>query len=139
MVIAAGAAGPARNTWLSGAGWWDGRERAGSSAGPRAGCSSPTAYMMLVTCNTQGELTALERGLHALHRPEGMDVKAYAASIGRARTTVQRETYAAAVASAVPINGHELDDFSTHMVEIHAAPAWLWPTLVAAMLPSTRR
>jgi hypothetical protein len=25
-----------------------------------------TAYMMLVTCNTQGELTALERGLHAL-------------------------------------------------------------------------
>jgi hypothetical protein len=24
------------------------------------------------------------------------------------------------------------------LVEIHAAPAWLWPALVAAMLPSTR-
>ena len=39
--------------------------------------------MMLATCNTQGELTALERGVHALH--SGMDVKAYAASVGMSR------------------------------------------------------
>jgi hypothetical protein len=91
-----------------------------------------TAYMMLVTCNAQGELSALEKGMHALR--SGMDVKAYAASVGRARTTVQREAYAAEVASAVPIDGHELDQLSTHLVEIHAAPQWLWPALVRALL-----
>jgi len=64
----------------------------------------------------------------------GMDVKAYAASVGRARTTVQREAYAAEVASAVPINGHELDQLSTHLVEIHAARRWLWPALVHGMV-----
>jgi len=59
-----------------------------------------TAYMMLATCNAQGELSALERGTHALN--SGMDVKAYAASVGRARTTVHDEVYAAEVARAVP-------------------------------------
>jgi hypothetical protein len=54
-----------------------------------------TAYMMLVTCNTQGELTALERGLHALR--SGMDVKAYAASVGRKQRTVYNEAQAAEV------------------------------------------
>jgi hypothetical protein len=44
------------------------------------------AYMLLVTSNAQGELSALERGLHALN--SGMDVKAYAGSVGRARTTI---------------------------------------------------
>jgi hypothetical protein len=58
---------------------------------------------MLVTCNTQGQLTALERGLHALHRPEGMDVKAYAESVGRENQyrNVVNEVYAAEVAALV--------------------------------------
>jgi len=56
--------------------------------------------LMLATCNAQGELSALERGTHALN--SGMDVKAYAASVGRARTTVHDEVYAAEVARAVP-------------------------------------
>jgi len=38
-----------------------------------------TAYMMLVTCNAQGELSALERGMHALR--SGMDVKACGSTV----------------------------------------------------------
>jgi hypothetical protein len=58
-----------------------------------------TAYMELVRANAQSELTARERGMHALH--SGMDVKAYAESVVRARTTVQDEVKAARVADAV--------------------------------------
>jgi hypothetical protein len=76
-----------------------------------------------------------------LHRPEGMDVKAYAENAGRAKEqqTVYREVWAAEVASAVNnvVNG-DLSGHYIKLVEIHAAPAWLWPALVAAMLPSTR-
>jgi hypothetical protein len=46
--------------------------------------------MALVLHNAQSELSPLERGMHALH--SGMDVKAYAASVGRARTSVQDES-----------------------------------------------
>jgi hypothetical protein len=94
-----------------------------------------TAYMMLATCNAQSELTALERGLHAMHA--GMDVKAYAASVGRKHTTVADEVYAARVIGAVntDIRIEAADRFS-QLVAIHAARPWLWPALVAAMLPS---
>ena len=46
------------------------------------------AYMELVRSNAQSELTALERGLHALR--SGLDVKAYAASVGRTSSSGQR-------------------------------------------------
>jgi hypothetical protein len=97
--------------------------------------------MMLVTCNAQGELTALERGLHALHRPEGMDVKGYAASAGRENQyrNVVNEVYAAEVAALVEnVFNASLSPHYMKLVEIHAAPAWLWPALVAAMLPNAR-
>jgi len=57
-----------------------------------------------------------------------MDVKAYAKSVGRARTTVQDEVKAARVAEAVTGSRHDAP-FS-QLVEIHAAPEWLWPALV---------
>jgi protein gp37/ParB-like chromosome segregation protein Spo0J len=103
-----------------------------------------TAYMMLVTSNAQSELTALEHGLHALHsvaKPEDLDVKAYAASVGREKEyqTVRHEVMAARVASAVLHVYNDLGDLAGHfrvLVEIHAAPEWLWPALVEAMLPS---
>jgi hypothetical protein len=53
-------------------------------------------------------MLALERGLHALN--SGMDVKAYAESVGRARTSVQNEVAAARVANAVTHVGHDLSD-----------------------------
>src|SRR6516165_12272767 len=95
------------------------------------------AYMLLLTSNNQGELTALERGLHALRSVvDGakLDVKAYAAKAGRARQTVQNEVMAARVANAVPHVGHELVDRYKALVKIHAAPQWLWPALVEAMV-----
>src|SRR6185295_9173617 len=68
------------------------------------------AYMLLATSNAQGELTALERGIHALH--SGMDVKAYAASVGRAKQyqTVRHEALAAAVAAAVISTYNDLSE-----------------------------
>jgi hypothetical protein len=77
-----------------------------------------SAYMLLVTANAQSELTPIERGRHALG--SAMDVKAYAASVGRAHTTVHREVCAARVAeSADPNVG--ISQFM-QLVEIHAAP-----------------
>jgi ParB-like chromosome segregation protein Spo0J len=91
-----------------------------------------TAYMELVKSNAQSELTALERGLHALH--SGMDVKAYAASIGRVRSTVHNEVYAAEVAEAVPYVWNELSKVFSHLIEVHAAPRWLWSALVEKLI-----
>src|ERR1700731_3700574 len=88
--------------------------------------------MMLVTCNTQGELTALERGLHALR--SGMDVKAYAGSVGRKQRTVYNEAQAAEVFRCVADIGNDLSERFSQLVEIHSAPTWLWPALVAAMV-----
>ena len=93
--------------------------------------------MMLVTCNTQGELTALERGLHALHSTMG--VREYARAVVRGPDQITRERQAAEVMLAC---ANTIDpsakDVTRHLAEIHAAPAWLWPALVAAMLPTTR-
>ena len=76
------------------------------------------------------ELTALERGMRALH--SGMDVKAYAESVGRARTSVWSEVLAARVADAVTHAGHDLSAHFKALVEIDAAPAGSGP-------PSSRR
>jgi hypothetical protein len=88
--------------------------------------------MLLATSNAQGELSALERGLHALR--SGMDVRAYADSVGRKRATVQNEISAARVVEACPDIGTEATEHFSHLVEIHAAPSWLWPALVEGML-----
>lgn len=95
-----------------------------------------TAYMELVRANAQGELSPLERGIHALHAIENKihpDVKAYAESVGRKRTTVHNEIYAASVAMAVPHVGNDISSHYKSFVEIHAAPSWLWPALVQRM------
>ena len=70
--------------------------------------------------------------MHALH--SGMDVKAYAEGVGRARTTVHDEVYAAKVAEAVPHMRNEIADRFRHLTEIHCAPRWLWGALVAALV-----
>jgi ParB/RepB/Spo0J family partition protein len=101
-----------------------------------------TAYMMLVTCNAQSGLTALEYGLHALrvtekHSKLGKSINAYAAAIGRPRQSVEMEVYAAEVYRAVATRGASAPtDRPRHLAEIHAAPEWLWAALVAAMLPT---
>jgi hypothetical protein len=80
----------------------------------------------------QVELTALERGMHALH--SGMDVKAYAADVGRNRATVSTEVLAAKVAEACATHvAQDLSDHFRSLTEIHAAPRWLWSALVSCM------
>src|SRR4051812_36490 len=65
-------------------------------------------------------------------------------SAGPARKTVSNEVYAARVSSAVPHvrNGHaeaaphvwnDLSGYFRHLVEVHAAPKWLWPAPVAGL------
>ena len=93
-----------------------------------------TAYMELVRSNAQNELTALERGIHALN--SGMDVKAYAESVGRVRRTVHDEVLAARVVDAVAHMRHDLSDYFRHLTEIHAAPRWLWSALVEKLVSS---
>jgi ParB-like chromosome segregation protein Spo0J len=90
------------------------------------------AFMALVLANSQSELLPLERGLHALR--SGLDVKAYAETVGRARTTVHQEVYAARVAQSVPHVRNELHDRTRHLAELHAAASWLWPALVARLI-----
>jgi hypothetical protein len=83
--------------------------------------------MALVLCNMHGELTPLERGMHALK--SGMTQRAYAEKVGRPAGTVTKEMMAAKVASACSHMG--ADDYRT-LTEIHAAPSWLWMALVTA-------
>ncbi|HVC52771.1 MAG TPA: hypothetical protein VND87_12175 [Stellaceae bacterium] len=89
--------------------------------------------MLLATSNAQGELSALERGMHALGAP---DIRAYAKAVGREKEeqTVRREIRAAEVAKAVDHMVNALSENVRHLAEIHAAPSWLWGALVAAML-----
>jgi len=97
------------------------------------------AYVALVTSNAQAELSALERGLHALRsveKPGDLDVRAYAARVGREKQwrNVYNEVYAAKVASAVADVCNDLSGCFSQLVEIHAARTYLWPPLVKAML-----
>lgn len=83
--------------------------------------------------NTQGKLHPLEEGLHALG--SGLDVKAYAAAIGKARTTLQDRVKAARVFQAVTDIRHDaIKDRWPRLAELHAAPAWLWPALAAELV-----
>jgi hypothetical protein len=75
---------------------------------------------------------SIERGRHALH--SGMDVKAYAESVGRERATVHDEVYAAKVAEVVPDVRNDISGFFSQLVAIHSAPEWLWSALVNAMV-----
>ncbi|TGD93711.1 hypothetical protein [Methylobacterium nonmethylotrophicum] len=70
--------------------------------------------------------------MHALR--SGMDVKAYAESVGRARTSVSNEVLAARVADVVTNVGHDLTGMFVQLRKIHAAPRWLWPALVERLV-----
>ncbi len=92
--------------------------------------------MLLVTSNAQSELSALERGLHALAATTGdapayPDAKAYAEAVGRPHATVQQELRAARVASICNcISAADLQPYARHLAEIHAAPRWVGRALV---------
>jgi len=65
-----------------------------------------------------------------------MEGKAYASAVSRSQRTVANEICAARVQTAVADVGYKGDvsDRLSQLVEIHAAPDWLWPALVRAMV-----
>lgn len=100
-----------------------------------------TAYMALATSNSQGELSPLEIGLHALHcvglseggRGKRGGLQEYADLIGKSRPFVSQLVMAARVAKAVSqLTG--LDGKTQHLAAIHALPESCWPIAVQAML-----
>lgn len=98
------------------------------------------AYMLLLTSNAQGELSPLERGMHALGATQKgkhtQSVNAYAQAIGVPSRTVSNWVQAAEVYHKVCPQGQTLNliERTKHLIEIHAAPQWLWQGLVAVPL-----
>ncbi|GHV49883.1 hypothetical protein FACS1894216_01070 [Synergistales bacterium] len=99
------------------------------------------AYMALVTSNTQGELTSLEIGLHALERvnkgKHGGGLSGYAKLLGKTNSSITEYRYAAEVYKAIFHTCEKLDIISSkhrHLSEIHAADKRLWSILAAALL-----
>jgi hypothetical protein len=95
--------------------------------------SDPDAHMALARYNTQSELLPLYRGLHALDT--GLSVRAYANDMGLKPGTVQDLIEAAKVArDCRDVPTAVLARFTGHLTEIHAAPSWLWPALIARLI-----
>ena len=80
----------------------------------------------------KSELTALERGRHALN--SRMTERAYADATGRKHQTVRNDIFAAEVSQTCADVGAELSRHFSQLVEIHPASKWLWPGLVNAVL-----
>jgi len=98
--------------------------------------------MALVTSNSQGELSPLEIGLHALNcvalgeggRGRKGGLSAYAEAIGKARQNVQTYRDGAEVAANLHIDMQVLGDKTQHLAAIHALPSECWPAAVQTML-----
>ncbi len=96
--------------------------------------------MTLVTSNSQGELSPLEIGLHALRCVEsaqgrrGKGLAAYAEAVGRAKSTLSEMVSGARVAATCSVDRTSLQDKTAHLSAIHALPSDCWPGAVQAML-----
>lgn len=94
-----------------------------------------TAFMQLLLSNTQGELSPLERGMHALAATDaGCTVREYADRVGLSKSMVQVELSAARVALSTQVDKSQLVRSSKHLAEIHAAPESCWPALITRLL-----
>lgn len=102
------------------------------------------AYMALATSNSQGELSPLEIGIHALHyvptetggRGKKGGLSAYAARVGKQRQNISDYRSAAEVFEAVkPAHQYAgLQDKAKHLATIHALPEPCWSEAVAIMV-----
>lgn len=103
-----------------------------------------TAYMALATSNSQGELSPLEIGLHALgldmdkrgRGASGGGLKGYAESVGKDPGSITRCRQAATVVRAINcVNAiNDLSDKVQHLSAIHSLPESCWPVAVQVML-----
>lgn len=90
------------------------------------------AYMALVTSNSQGELSPLERGIH--FNRAGLGVREYARLTGRSAAGVTYESQAGRVFSQLNTNAEVLLEKTQHLAAIHALPPECWPDAVQTML-----
>ena len=101
-----------------------------------------TAYMALATSNSQGELSPLELGMHALHcvglseggRGKKGGLSAYAEKVGKDTKTLRQCRDGAAVAEKVGVDPHLLQTKTQHLAAIHALPESCWQAAVEIML-----
>lgn len=128
---------------ISGHHRWEAANRAGLDRVP---CwvremDDEAAYMALVTSNSQGELSPLEIGMHALHcvslskggAGKTGGLSAYAAKVGKSGAHITQVVNAARVAKALTqVKG--LEDKTKHLSAIHALPESCWQPAVEAML-----
>lgn len=100
------------------------------------------AFMQLVLSNTQGELSPLEIGMHALRAvPPGKGgrgitggLSEYARRIGRSKSAVSMLRSAAEVAETVQSSERfPLTENATHLYEVSRTPRPCWSALVAAL------
>jgi hypothetical protein len=68
--------------------------------------------------------------MHALH--SGKSIRDYAEEVGTSATTVTYQRHAAEVFTYVNSEA-DMSYRTRQLVEIHAAPRWLWPALVEKM------
>jgi len=98
------------------------------------------AYMALVTSNSQGELSPLEIGLHALNCVDkaqgkrGGGLTAYASATGKDESYIRQIRKAAEVFVASGVNSEGLQTKTQHLAAIHALPSEHWQTAVQLML-----
>lgn len=92
--------------------------------------------MALVTSNSQGELSPLEIGLHALHcvslseggRGKKGGLSEYAGKVGRKHQYISQLVSAAKVAEKAASQLAGLGDKTQHLSAIHALPESVWTT-----------
>lgn len=102
------------------------------------------AFMQLILCNTQGELSPLEYGMHALTWERasgraGRGIAVYADHVGLSKQHISQLRKAAEVARSAmavcsSIQVSELLDRAKHLYEISRAPRETWPTLVEELV-----
>ena len=103
-----------------------------------------TAYMQLLLCNSQGEVSKLERGIHAYNfitkskggnGSSGMGLSEYAKLIGTSKQTASEESLAGEVFSTVRMTG-QLNEMpsSSHLYEISKAPQHTWQILADLLI-----
>lgn len=103
------------------------------------------AFMQLVLANTQGELSPLEIGMHALKavplagggRGKRGGLSEYADRIGRSKERISHLRSAAEVAETVSLTtrfGPDLLDRAQHLYEVSKAPGAAWSGLVEGLV-----
>lgn len=90
------------------------------------------AYMALVTSNSQGELSPLERGIH--FNKSSVGVREYARLTGRSPAGVTYESQAGRVFSQLNTYSEDLNTKTQHLAAIHSLPESCWPAAVKIML-----